>query len=30
VEIVTGLTAGEPVVVEPGNLTGGQSVTVTR
>ena len=27
VEIVAGLEAGEPVVVEPGNLTGGQSVT---
>ena len=27
VEIVGGLEAGEPVVVEPGNLTGGQSVT---
>ncbi len=25
VEIVSGLNAGEPVVVEPGNLTGGQS-----
>jgi RND family efflux transporter MFP subunit len=30
VEIVAGLNAGEPVVVEPGNLTGGQTVTVTR
>ena len=30
VEIVSGLTAGEPVVVEPGNLTGGQAVTVAR
>jgi len=30
VEIVSGLAAGEPVVVEPGNLTGGQSVTVAR
>jgi RND family efflux transporter MFP subunit len=30
VEIVSGLSAGEPVVVEPGNLTGGQAVTVTR
>ena len=29
-EILSGLTAGEPVVVEPGNLTGGQSGTVTR
>jgi multidrug efflux pump subunit AcrA (membrane-fusion protein) len=28
VEIVSGLTAGEPVVVEPGNLTGGQRVSV--
>jgi len=28
VEIVSGLAAGEPVVAEPGNLTGGQSVTV--
>jgi RND family efflux transporter MFP subunit len=30
VEIVSGLAAGEPVVVEPGNLTGGQSVSVTK
>jgi len=30
VEIVSGLNAGEPVVVEPGNLTGGQSVQVAR
>jgi RND family efflux transporter MFP subunit len=28
VEIVSGLNAGEPVVVEPGNLTGGQTVHV--
>ena len=28
VEIVSALAAGEPVVVEPGNLTGGQPVTV--
>jgi len=28
VEIVEGLHAGEPVVVEPGNLAGGQPVTV--
>jgi RND family efflux transporter MFP subunit len=28
VEIVSGLTAGEAVVVEPGNLVGGQRVTV--
>ncbi len=30
VEIAGGLTAGEPVVVEPGTLVGGQPVTVTR
>jgi RND family efflux transporter MFP subunit len=29
VEIVSGLSAGEPVVAEPGNLTGGQAVAVT-
>jgi RND family efflux transporter MFP subunit len=29
VEISTGLKAGEPVVVEPGNLVNGQPVTVT-
>ena len=28
VEIVSGLNAGEPVVAEPGNLTGGQAVTL--
>jgi RND family efflux transporter MFP subunit len=28
VEIVAGLRPGEPVVVRPGNLTGGQAVTV--
>lgn len=28
VEIVEGLRAGEPVIVEPGNLAGGQPVTV--
>jgi len=28
VEIAEGLTAGEPVVVQPGNLTGGQPVTI--
>lgn len=28
VEIVEGLAAGEPVVAEPGNLVGGQAVTV--
>ncbi|MGE5247708.1 MAG: efflux RND transporter periplasmic adaptor subunit [Verrucomicrobiota bacterium] len=27
VEVLEGLAAGEPVVVEPGNLTGGQAVT---
>ncbi|MBI4635412.1 MAG: efflux RND transporter periplasmic adaptor subunit [Candidatus Rokubacteria bacterium] len=30
VEIASGLTAGELVVAEPGNLTGGQTVTVVR
>ena len=30
VEIVSGLAAGEPVVVEPGNLVGGVTVQVTR
>jgi RND family efflux transporter MFP subunit len=30
VEVTEGLTAGETVVVEPGNLTGGQPVTVQR
>ena len=30
VEIAEGLTAGENVVVEPGNLVGGQDVRVTR
>jgi RND family efflux transporter MFP subunit len=29
VEVLEGLAAGEPVVVEPGNLTGGQPVTVS-
>jgi RND family efflux transporter MFP subunit len=29
VEILEGLSAGDPVVVEPGNLTGGSPVTVT-
>jgi hypothetical protein len=28
VEILTGITKGTPVVGQPGNLTGGQSVTV--
>jgi RND family efflux transporter MFP subunit len=30
VEIVSGVKAGEPVVVPPGNLTGGQAVTVEK
>ncbi|HEY5997292.1 MAG TPA: hypothetical protein VIU29_09730, partial [Candidatus Deferrimicrobiaceae bacterium] len=30
VEVVSGLAAGEPVVLEPGSLAGGQPVTVTR
>jgi RND family efflux transporter MFP subunit len=30
VEIVSGLKAGEPVVVQPGNLIGGQPVTVEK
>jgi RND family efflux transporter MFP subunit len=30
VEVTEGLAAGEPVVVEPGNLTGGQPVAVQR
>jgi len=30
VEILEGIAAGESVVVEPGNLAGGQTVTVTR
>jgi len=30
VEIVEGLAAGEPVVMEPGNLVGGQPVTVLQ
>jgi RND family efflux transporter MFP subunit len=28
IEIVAGVKAGEPIVVQPGNLTGGQAVTV--
>jgi multidrug efflux pump subunit AcrA (membrane-fusion protein) len=28
VEITEGLRAGEPIVLEPGNLTGGQSVVI--
>jgi len=30
VEVLEGLAAGEPVVAEPGNLTGGQPVTVAQ
>jgi RND family efflux transporter MFP subunit len=30
VEVVAGLRGGEPVVMEPGNLTGGQAVTVEK
>ena len=30
VEIVSGVKAGEPIVVQPGNLTGGQAVTVDK
>ncbi len=30
VEVLNGLAAGEPVVVDPGNLVGGTPVTVTR
>jgi hypothetical protein len=30
VEIVSGVKAGEPVVVQPGNLTGGQAVTLEK
>jgi RND family efflux transporter MFP subunit len=30
VEVVSGVKAGEPVVVPPGNLTGGQPVTVEK
>jgi RND family efflux transporter MFP subunit len=30
IEIVSGLKAGQPVIVPPGNLTGGQPVTVER
>jgi multidrug efflux pump subunit AcrA (membrane-fusion protein) len=29
-EIVSGVKAGEPIVVEPGNLTAGQPVTVEK
>jgi multidrug efflux pump subunit AcrA (membrane-fusion protein) len=30
VEVVSGVKPGEPIVVQPGNLTGGQPVTVER
>ena len=30
VEIVTGVTAGQPIVVAPGNLVGGQPVSVVQ
>ncbi len=30
VEVVSGLQGGEPVVVQPGNLAGGQAVTVEK
>jgi RND family efflux transporter MFP subunit len=30
IEIVSGVKAGEPVVVQPGNLTGGQAVTLEK
>ena len=30
VEIVEGLASGEPVIVEPGNLVGGQPVIIVR
>jgi len=30
VEIVTGVTAGQPIVMEPGNLVGGQPVSVVQ
>jgi hypothetical protein len=30
IEVVEGLKRGEDVVVRPGNLVGGQSVTVAR
>jgi multidrug efflux pump subunit AcrA (membrane-fusion protein) len=30
IEIVEGLKRGEDVVTSPGNLTGGQTVSVTR
>ncbi len=30
VEILEGLAAGEAIVVEPGNLVGGQPVTIVK
>ena len=30
VEVLSGVKAGEPIVVQPGNLTGGQTVTVEK
>jgi multidrug efflux pump subunit AcrA (membrane-fusion protein) len=30
VEVVSGVKAGEPVVVQPGNLIGGQAVTIEK
>jgi hypothetical protein len=30
VEILDGISAGEPVIVQPGNLVGGQPVQVIR
>lgn len=30
VEIVEGISAGDPVVIDPGNLVGGQAVTIVR
>jgi RND family efflux transporter MFP subunit len=30
VEVVSGVKAGEPIIVQPGNLTGGQTVTVEK
>jgi multidrug efflux pump subunit AcrA (membrane-fusion protein) len=30
IEIVSGVKPGDPVVVRPGNLTGGQPVTVEK
>jgi hypothetical protein len=30
VEVVSGIKANQPVVVHPGNLTGGQAISVER